>query len=288
LSLSTSDYPHLDELIDRLTDEFASRHVSISLPSLRVDSQLRQLPKLTSTVRKGGLTIAAEAASANLRAALRKNITDENMLAGVRAAYQAGWRRVKVYFMAGVPGEGEEDIDAIFDLCRRLSETRREVDGHCGAISASVSWFVPKPHTPMQWCAMREAEYFFSVRRRLLDLSRRSQVRFKFHRIERSLLEAVLCRGGRRIGKVIETAWRNGARMDAWDEHFDSSKWSAAFQEVGIDPKAIIHEEIPPDAPLRWSHIRCRRSEETLRAEHGRMLAACGVKGAGPSEPVTR
>ena len=151
LSLSTSDYPHLGELIDRLRAEFTPRHVSISLPSLRVDSQLRELPKLTSQVRKGGLTIAAEAGSERLRRAIRKNITEENMLQGVRAAYEAGWRSVKVYFMAGLPGEGEADIEAIFELCRRLSFVRKEVDNQRGSIAASVSWAVPKPHTPMQW-----------------------------------------------------------------------------------------------------------------------------------------
>ncbi|HAU36331.1 MAG TPA: B12-binding domain-containing radical SAM protein, partial [Phycisphaerales bacterium] len=206
LSLSTSDYPRLDELIERLNAEFAPRHVSISLPSLRVDSQLRLLPALTSTVRKGGLTIAAEAGSERLRRAIRKGITETDMLAGVREAYRAGWRKVKVYFMAGLPGETPDDIDEIFRLCLRLSDARREVDGQRGAIGASVSWFVPKPHTPMQWCPMRDAEYFFSVRSRLRELSRRSPVTFRFHWIERSVLEGVIARGDRRLADAIEAA----------------------------------------------------------------------------------
>lgn len=272
LSLSTSDYPHLNELIDRLGAEFSSRHVSISLPSLRVDSQLRQLPKLTSTVRKGGLTIAAEAGSERLRKAIRKNITEENMLAGVKAAYEAGWQKVKVYFMAGFPGETQADIDAIFDLCIRLSNTRKQVDNQRGAISASVSWLVPKPHTPMQWCPMRDSEYFFSVRNRLLDLSRRSPVTFKFHRIERSILEAVICRGDRKIGAVIEAAWRNGARMDAWNEEFDYQKWANAFEQTGIDPANYAHHQLPLEAPLPWSHIQCHRNENFLRTEYHKMI----------------
>ena len=279
LSLSTSDYPHLDELIDALNAEFAGKHVSISLPSLRVVSQLRQLPKLTSSVRKGGLTIAAEAGTDRLRQAIGKGITAEDMLAGVRAAWEAGWRRVKVYFMAGLPGETEADIDAIYELCTRLSGTRREVDGHLGAISASVSWFVPKPHTPMQWCPMRDAEYFFAVRRRLRELSRRSPVSFRFHWIERSVLEGVLCRGDRRLGDVIADAWRNGARMDSWDEHFDNDKWLAAFERAGIDPAAIAGREIPTDAPVPWSHITTRRSEEFLRDQYQRMTDVLGPDG---------
>jgi len=271
LSLSASDYPHLEELIEQLNSELGPRHISISLPSLRSDSQLRHLPRLTSTVRKGGLTIAAEAGSARLREAIRKNISQEDMIAGVQAAYRAGWRQVKVYFLAGLPGETDADIDAIFHLCKAMSEARRDIDGRAGAISASVSWLVPKPHTPMQWCAMRRAEYFFAVRRRLRELSRRSPVSFKFHRIERSILEAVLCRGDRRVGLVVEAAWRNGARMDAWDEYFDYAKWQAAFEQTGIDPAYYAHREIPMDQPLPWSHIVCPRSEAFLKAEYQRM-----------------
>ncbi|MFB3893690.1 MAG: radical SAM protein [Phycisphaerae bacterium] len=267
LSLSTSDYPRLDELIDRLNSEFAPRHVSISLPSLRVGQQLAVLPKLTSAVRKGGLTIAAEAGSDRLRAAIGKGITEKDMVEGVRAAYAAGWRSVKVYFMAGLPGETAADIDAIFDLCRRLSDTRKDVDGHRGAITASVSWFVPKPHTPMQWCAMRDAEYFWSVRNRLRELAHRTPITFRFHRIERSLLEGVLCRGDRRVGAAIEAAWRAGARMDSWDEHFDYALWTAAFAQTGIDPSQVACRELGRDEPLPWGHIRCYRTEEFLMKE---------------------
>lgn len=272
LSLSTSDYPHLDELIDRLNAEFAERHVSISLPSLRVDAQLRQLPKLTSGVRKGGLTIAAEAGSERLRRAIRKRITEENMIAGVRAAFEAGWRSVKVYFMAGLPGETETDLDELVRLCRRLSGARRDVDGHKGAINASVSWFVPKPHTPMQWAAMRREEYFWSVRERLIAAARKSPVTFRFHRIERSILEAVICRGDRRVADVIEAAWRAGARMDSWDEHWDHDLWRRAFETVGFDPAAVAHAEIPTDAETPWSHVAPRRGREFLLGEYRRML----------------
>jgi radical SAM superfamily enzyme YgiQ (UPF0313 family) len=246
--------------------------VSISLPSLRVDSQLRELPKLTSGVRKGGLTIAAEAGSERLRRAMRKNITEENMLAGVQAAYAAGWRSVKVYFMAGLPGEGPDDIDAIFHLCRRLSDARKSVDNQRGSISGSVSWAVPKPHTPMQWAPMRQAEYFWEVRNRLRGLAHRTPVSFRFHWIERSLLEAVLCRGDRRVGRVIEEAWRGGARFDAWDEHWDYSKWTAAFGRTGVDYAFYAHREIRPDELTPWSHISDRRDNQTLLAEYRRML----------------
>lgn len=274
LSLSTSDLPHLGELIDGLTEYFTPRHVSISLPSLRVDSQLRMLPKLTSQVRKGGLTIAAEAGSQRLRSAIRKNITEEDMVEGVKAAFAAGWNKIKVYFMAGLPGETDADIVAIYDLCRRLSDARKDVDGQRGNISGSVSWFVPKPHTPLQWCAMRDIDYFLGVRRRLMELSRRTPVSFKFHRVERSLLEAMLCRGDRRAGKLIEAVWRNGAAMDSWDEHFDYAKWQAAMEETGIGLDKFALREFNTASPLPWSHIQCYRNEEFLLGEHQRMVEA--------------
>ncbi|HUT61117.1 MAG TPA: TIGR03960 family B12-binding radical SAM protein [Phycisphaerae bacterium] len=281
LGLSASDLPNLGGLIDRLTAEFAPQNVSISLPSLRVDSQLKYLPRLTSTVRKGGLTIAAEAGSQRLREAVRKEIVEADMIAGVRAAYEAGWRRVKVYFLAGLPGETPADIDAIFELCMRLSDTRREIDGQRGAIAASVSWFVPKPHTPMQWCAMRDGEYLLAVRRRLRELSRRSPVSFKFHRVERSLLESLLCRGDRRVGAVIEAAWRHGARLDSWDEHFDYAHWAAAMEQAGIGLESFVHEELSTDQPLPWDHIVSPRGKRFLLAEYGRMLSALGGPGDG-------
>ncbi len=274
LSLSTSDYPHFSELIDRLNAEFVSRNISISLPSLRVDSQLAVIPKLTSKVRKSGLTIAAEAGSERLRRAIGKDITDEAMLAGVRAAWSAGFRSVKVYFLAGLPGETDADIDAIFDLCRRLSDTRKEVNGRRGNINAAVSWLVPRPHTPMQFSAMRDADYFWSVRNRLRDLSRRTPVQFKFHRIERSIIETVIARGDRRVSAVIEAAWRNGARFDAWNEYFDYEKWQAAFDETGINPDFYAHRERPVEELLPWDHIDSGRSRETLQLEYERMLKA--------------
>ena len=271
LSLSTSDYPNLSELIGRMTQQFTPRHVSVSLPSLRVDSQLRELPRLTSGVRKGGLTIAAEAGSERLRRAIGKDITEENMLAGVKAAYQAGWQSVKVYFMAGLPGETADDIDAIYELCRRLSFVRKEVDNQRGSISASVSWAVPKPHTPMQWCAMRDEAYFWSVRTRLRDLSARTPIRFKFHWIERSLLEAVLCRGDRRVGSAIEAVWRAGSRMDSWDEHFSYDRWKTAFTAAGLDMAFYAHRELPTDELAPWDHIVPHRGREFLLAEYERI-----------------
>ena len=278
LSLSTSDYPHLEELLGRLTEEFTPRNVSISLPSLRVDSRLQHLPKLTSEVRKGGLTIAAEGGSERIRKAINKGITEADMVSGVRAAFAAGFKSVKVYFMAGFPGETDADIEDIFGLCRRLSDTRREVDGNRGAISASISWLVPKPHTPMQFCAMGRLERFFEIRNILRGMTRRSCVSFRFHRIERSILETVIVRGDSRVGRVIEQAWRNGARLDAWNEHWDWGKWQAAFEQTGVSPEDYAHKPLPLDARLPWSHIAGPKSHAYLRNQYEKMMAVLEEK----------
>ena len=161
-----------------------------------------------------------------------------------------------------------------FHLCRRLSDPRKEVDGQRGAINASVSWLVPRPHTPMQWSAMRDAEYFWSVRNRLRDLSRRTTVGFKFHRIERSLLEGVIARGDRRVAAAIERAWRDGAKFDAWDEHFDFEKWKAAFAATGVRPEFYSQRERPTTEVLPWDHIDAGRPRAVLLAERDAMLAA--------------
>jgi len=273
LSLSTSDYPHLEKLLSRLTEEFTPQNVSISLPSLRVDSQLQHLPKLTSQVRKSGLTIAAEGGSERIRTAINKGITEDDMITGVGAAFAAGWKSVKVYFMAGFPTETDADIEEIFHLCRRLSDTRREVDGQRGAIAASVSWLVPKPHTPMQWCAMGRLERFFEIRNMLRGMTRRSCVSFRFHRIERSILETVIVRGDSRVGKAIEHAWRNGARLDAWNEHWDWDKWQNALEETGVSCEDYAHKPLSLNARLPWSHIASPRSQSYLQSQYKKMMA---------------
>ncbi len=270
LSLSTGDYPDLPGLLKRLNERLTRRNVSISLPSLHVDQQLRDLPALTHVVRRTGMTIAAEAGSQRLREAIGKQITEQDMLAAVQAAWQAGQNSVKVYFMAGLPGETLEDIDEIFHLCRRLSLSRKQIDNHKGSITASISWFVPKPHTPLQWAPMRKAEYFWQVRRRLIDLCRRTPVNVKFHFIERSCLEGVIARGDRRVGDVIQAAWQGGATMDSWDEHFEYDRWQRAFEQTGVDPADYAHRAFDLDEPLPWSHIRCFRSEEYLRDQYAR------------------
>ncbi len=274
LSLSTSDYPHLRELAERINARFAPRMTNISFPSLRVDRMLADIPWLGRSVRKGGLTIAVEAASTELRRALRKKVSDGDLLEGVRAAYEAGWSRVKLYFMAGFPGERPEDIDAICDLAAAVSQERCRLGKPPAAVTVSVSWLVPKPFTPLQWAPQAPLEYFEDVRRRLLHRARglRLPVRIVTHSPHRSVLEAVLARGDRRLGTVIEAAWRRGARFDGWEDQFDYGRWQAAFAEVGVDPGFYAHRKRELTELLPWDHIGQRLSREYLAASYNDFL----------------
>jgi radical SAM superfamily enzyme YgiQ (UPF0313 family) len=235
---------------------------------------------MVSSVRKSGLTIAVEAARSDLRASILKKVTDDDLLGGVRAAYEAGWRSVKLYFMAGFPGEQPEDIDAIWELANQVSEARREAVGRPAAVTASVGWLVPKPHTPMQWAAQPTGDYFAGVRDRLRSLSRRrSPVRFTMPRIDRAILEAVFARGDRRLAEVIEAAWRNGARFDGWDEHFRPDVWDQALDLHGLDKAWYAHRERDPDELLPWSHLTgARQGTAYLRGQYEKGLATLGAR----------
>lgn len=258
LSLSTGDYPHLETLIDKLNAVFTPLHVGLSVPSLKVQRQLQLLPKMVTSVRKGGLTIAVEAASEKLRKVINKPITDEDLFCAVQAAFEAGFLKIKLYFMVGFPGETEEDIIAIADLAHKLSALRKDVDGKWADINAAVSWLVPKPHTPFGRLGQQSREYFENARRLILDRKRRENMRFvkfKFHEIERSILESAMGRGDRRLCDVIEWAWRDGARFDLWDEGFSCRRWQQAFEQYGMNLEQEASRTFEADAVLPWSHL---------------------------------
>ncbi len=280
LSLSTSDYPHLGELARVLNERFAPRMVNISFPSLRVDRMLQDIPWLGRSVRKAGLTIAVEAARDDLRRALRKKVADVDLLAGVRAAFEAGWKRVKLYFMAGFPGERPEDIDGIVDLSRAVSQERRKIGKSPAAVTASVAWLVPKPFTPLQWAAQPSIEYFQEVRRRLVYRlrSQPAAVRLTMQTPERSILEAVLARGDRRLGPVIYHAWQRGARLDAWTERFRYERWLEAFAATGVDPAFYAHRQRPLQERLPWDHIGARLDRGYLEKSYADVLARLGAR----------
>jgi radical SAM family uncharacterized protein len=258
LSLSTADYPNLEELIAKLNEYFRDKHVGLSVPSLRVDRQLKLLPKLVTSVRKSGLTIAVEAASERLREIINKPLKNEDLFAAAEAAYKAGWQRLKLYFIVGLPGETEEDIKNIVALSFQLANLRKKVDGKTGQINVTISWLVPKPHTPFGWLAQKPKAYFEQAKQIILDEKRKLRARmvqFKFHNIERSVLESAIGRGDRRLCNVVEQAWKDGAKFDLWDECFNPAIWQRAFEKFGLDLNVLAEKKFEPDENLPWEHL---------------------------------
>src|SRR5438094_853327 len=218
LSLSTSDYPYFEELVTRMQEVFGPLGVNVSLPSLRINHQLRSVPKLMAGARKAGLTLAPEVARDDMREQIRKKIKNEDLYEGCREAFKNGWRRVKLYFMCGLPGERVADLDGIVDMAEQIAAIGKQTIGRYVDVTASVSNFVPKPHTPYQWNGMQTREYLRWAGQYLRSRCRIRSVRVTQHDIECSLLEGVLTRGDRRIAPALEEAWRRGCRLDGWPE----------------------------------------------------------------------
>ncbi len=272
LSLSTSDYPDFDQLVKELDEHFAPMGVSLSLPSLRVDHALRTIPKRFKSIRKSGFTIAPEAGTDRLRAVLNKNISNTDLLAAAEAAYAQGWQTIKLYFMLGLPTETDEDVEAIAELANRIARLRRK-RGRKNAVTLSVSNFVPKAHTPMQWEPMERPEELARKQQILARGINRSRVQMKPHDVRTSMLEGVLARGDRNLGRIILSAWLAGARLDSWDEHFQYEAWTRAFAEHDIDPLKYACTRRHPEPPHPWSHINLGVSPAFLQREHNRALA---------------
>jgi radical SAM family uncharacterized protein len=282
LSLSTADYPQLEELIAKLNDYFRDKHVGLSVPSLRVDRQLKLLPEMVTSVRKSGLTIAVEAAGERLREVINKPLKNEDLFAAAEAAYEAGWQRLKLYFMVGLPGETEEDIKNIAELSFQLANLRKKFGGKTGQINVTVSWLVPKPHTPFGWLAQKPKAYFENAKQLILSEKRRlgaRSVQFKFHNIQRSLLESAIGRGDRRFANVIESAWRSGTKFDLWNECFNYEIWEKAFEKFGIDLETAAQKQFDTKEILPWEHLggpgkeyllkKCKPSDETQAINAG-------------------
>ena len=273
LSLSTSDYPHFEDLLERLQATFRPLGVNISVPSLRVNQQWRTIGSLLNTDRRSGLTLAPEVARDDMREQVGKRIKNEDLYEGCRTAFENGFTRVKLYFMCGLPGERETDLDGIIEMAETISRLGKEVRGRPATVVANVSNFVPKPQTPYQFNAMQRRDYFARVHEHLHQKKRLRSVQLKCHNVDSSLLEGVLCRGGRRTGEAIELAWRRGARFDAWGDHFRPALWWEALAEVGIDVQQTLHQSYPIDAHLPWDHICVHQGRAYLEREQNKSAA---------------
>ena len=269
-SLSTSDYPQLTELCDDLENFCKERHVNLSLPSLRADNFSMSLMQRLAKGRKTGLTFAPEAGTQRLRDVINKNVTQEELLASCRTAFAGGYNAVKLYFMLGLPTETDEDVLGIADLAARVMHAWREsaANKQRGVrITVSTSWFVPKPHTAFQWEPQISKEEYERRVKLLREAITTKTVTYNWHDSDTSFLEAVLARGDRRMCKVLETAWRKGAKLDAWEEYFSLERWLEAFDECGLDPHFYANRQRQKDEIMPWSMISSGVTEAYLWRE---------------------
>ena len=270
-SLSTSDYPHLVELCDDLEDFCAQRHVTLALPSLRADNFSMALMERLQKGRKTGLTFAPEAGTQRLRDAINKNLTEEDLLESCRRAFAGGYSAVKLYFMLGLPTETDEDVLGIADIAAHVMHAWREsaLNKTRGVrITVSTSWFVPKPHTAFQWEPQIPIEEYERRVKLLRDAMNTKSVTYNWHPSPTSFMEAVISCGDRRLGKVIETAWRKGETLSAWEDYFDLNRWMEAFEECGLDPHFYANRRRSEDEILPWSMISCGVAPGYLKREH--------------------
>ena len=270
-SLSTSDYPHLVELCDDLEDFCAQRHVTLALPSLRADNFSMALMERLQKGRKTGLTFAPEAGTQRLRDAINKNLTEEDLLESCRRAFAGGYSAVKLYFMLGLPTETDEDVLGIADIAAHVMHAWREsaVNKTRGVrITVSTSWFVPKPHTAFQWEPQIPIEEYERRVKLLREAMNTKSVTYNWHPSPTSFMEAVISCGDRRLGKVIETAWRKGETLSAWEDYFDLNRWMEAFEECGLDPHFYANRRRSEDEILPWSMISCGVAPGYLKREH--------------------
>ncbi len=277
LSLSSSDYPHFEELVKRMHEVFNPLGVNVSLPSLRINHQLRSLPELIKGVRKHGLTLAPEVARDDMREQIRKKIKNDDLYVGCREAFKHGWQKVKLYFLCGLPGERPADLDGIIEMAEEIARIGKEVRGRYAEVTASVSNFVPKPHTPYQWNGMQSRDYFKWAGQYLRSKCKIRSVRIKQHNIETSLLEGILTRGDRRIAPALLEAWKRGARFDGWTECFQPQLWWDTFRDLGIDIGFYSHRSRPMDEVLPWDHVNVKKGRAYLEKEQHRSLVQLQV-----------
>ena len=272
-SLSTSDYRGMKELTDELIPYCADNKINLSVPSLRADNFSRELMEKLQTVRKSGLTFAPEAGTQRLRDVINKNLTEDEILNTCANAFSGGWNNVKLYFMLGLPTETDEDVLGIADLVYKVIKTWKEhaINKKRGLrVHVATAYFVPKPHTPFQWEKQITPQEYLRRCRLLKEHFYSKSIEYDYHGPDLSRLEAVFARGDRRLGSVIETAVRNGARLDGWDEYFNYAKWYDAFRECGIEEDFYTVRGYGEDEILPWDTIEVGVTKKFLKLERKR------------------
>ena len=259
-SLSSGDYTHLSELVCALTERYADRKISVSLPSMRIDSIVKQSLEEAQKVRKSGLTLAPEAGTQRMRDVINKGVTEADLIRAVTDAFESGWSTVKLYFMIGLPTETDEDLQGIGNLARDVISAYFSVPRAVRAkglrVTCSASTFVPKPFTPFQWQGQDRLDTIKEKQARLGDILHQVKgVNFNWHEPELSMLEACFARGDRRMGDVLYAAWKNGCRMDGWTEFLNYEAWMKAFEDCGVDPAFYANRMRGEKELLPWDFI---------------------------------
>ena len=272
LSLSSSDYTHITELVQTISDKFVGKHLTISLPSLRIETFSVELMEKLRGSRPGGFTLAPEAASDIMRNRINKPITTEDLLNTAREIYSRGWTTLKLYFMIGHPEETLEDVEAIVQLCKAVINEGHKIIGKKANLHAGVSTFVPKPQTPFQWVAADTQESVYTKQKILRDGLRGPGLKFTWSNPKETLLEAALSRGDRRLGNVIYAAWKSGAKFDAWQDQYQYDTWIAAFESCGIDPNFYATRTRPLEEVFPWDHISTGVTRKYLENEYKKSL----------------
>jgi len=255
LSLSSSDYSHILDLVEAVSQKFIGKHLTVSLPSLRIESFSIDLMEHLKGSRQGGFTLAPEAATERMRTVINKPISTEQLLETVRAIYSRGWLTIKLYFMIGHPLETIEDVEAIADLCRKVIAEGRKVVGHRANLNIGISTFVPKPHTPFQWVSCDTPDNIHEKQMVLRRGLKMNGIKLNWTDPKETMLEAWLSRGDRRLGAVIYSAWQKGARFDAWQDQFNFQAWQDAFNENQVDPAFYTHRQRGLDEVFPWDMI---------------------------------
>ncbi len=269
LSLSSSDYTHINDLVQAVSDRFGDRKMTVSLPSLRIDSFSVELMDNLKTLRPGGgFTLAPEAASERMRQIINKGITTAQLMDTVRDIFGHGWTTVKLYFMIGHPEETLEDVQAIVDLCKAVLAEGRRLCGGRAKVHAGVSTFIPKPHTPFQWVACDSPEQIRAKQSLLRNSLRGTGFKLTWVDPAVTLHEAWLSRGDRRLGEVILRAWQLGAKFDAWQDQYDYHRWLQAFADCGLEPEFYSQRTRGLDEVLPWSHISSGVRAKYLKEEY--------------------